>query len=139
MLPLIDIVLVSDDAELAEGCGKHRLGDPMDEALVTQPVGDQVRDRNEGETVLLREYLELRAACNRAVLVEDLTDHAGRRAISQPRDIDGRFRLSDALEHATLLRPQWKDVPWSNEVRRMRPGIHRDLDRPCPVPRTDSR
>ena len=60
--------------------------------------------------VLGGELLELRPARRRAVLVQDLADHAGRREPGEPREVDGGLGMPDALEHAAVARAQRKHV-----------------------------
>src|SRR6266566_98775 len=52
VLRLIHVVAIADDAEFAEWRREAGFSDPMDEPLVLQPVGDELRDRDERETML---------------------------------------------------------------------------------------
>ena len=45
----IHVVLVADDREVAELGRQPRLGHAVDQLLLLQPVGDQLRHRHEGE------------------------------------------------------------------------------------------
>ena len=49
-----------------------------DELLVLEPVLDQIGDREDAQTVLLREADEIGHARHRSVVVHDLADHARR-------------------------------------------------------------
>ena len=105
-----------------------RFGDAVHEALRLQPVRDELRDGDERQAVLEREPLELR---RRFIVVpssfEDLADHAGRIQAREPREIDGRFGVPDALEHAAVASAKRVDVPGASEVARAR-----SRDRPRP-------
>ena len=65
--------------------GKARFGDAVHEALLLQPVGDELRHGDEGDVVLLRECLELLTAGRRAIVVEDLADDARRLQAGEAR------------------------------------------------------
>ena len=60
MLAVIDLVLESDQAEIAVRRGQHGLGHALDQSLRAQPIGNNLGDRDEAQIVVLRE--DLRAA-----------------------------------------------------------------------------
>jgi len=93
----IDVVLVADDPPRAKVGRQTGFGDAVDEALVLQPVRDELRHGDEGEPMLLRECLELRTLRGAAVIVEDLADDTGGIHASKPREVDGGLRVADAL------------------------------------------
>ena len=86
---------------------------------------DELRDGDEREAVLWANRSSSGAARARAVFVEDLADHAGRRQAGEAREVDRRFGVADALQHAAVARAQREDVP---AVDAGRPG--RSPDRP---------
>src|SRR3989449_65665 len=76
VLRLIHVIPIADDPEFAERGREPRLSDAMDQALVLQPVGDELCDGDEREPMLLREAFEVGTARHRPVGVEDLADDA---------------------------------------------------------------
>ena len=128
VLRRIDVVPVGDDPELAVRRGEPRLRDAMDQPLMGEPVGDELRHRDEGETVRRREPLEVGPARHRAVGVQDLADHAGRIQPGQASEVQARLGLADALQHPAGPRPQREHVSGSPQVARHRGRIDRDLD-----------
>ena len=111
----------------------------MHEPLVLQPVRDELRDGDEGEPVLARELLELRTLRRRAVLVEDLADRRppGYSA-GEPREIDRRFRVADALQHAAVARAQREHVAAVTQIAGDRGRIDGDADRRRAILRADA-
>ena len=93
---------------------RHALHQP----LGPHPVLDQVRDRDDQQTVLLRELRQLRHARHRAVLVHDFADHAGRIETGHARQIDRRLGLTGANQHAAVAGAQRRHVTGPREVAR---------------------
>ena len=89
--------------------------------------------------VLVGERLELRTPRRGAVLVQDLADHAGGKQIGEPREVDRRFRVADALQHAAFSRAQRKHVSAVTQIRRNRRGIDGDANRRRAILRADAR
>ena len=114
----VHVVLVADDAELAEVGREPRLGHAVHQPLGLQPVGDELRHRDEGQPVLPGHLLQLGAPRHRAVGVEDLADDAGRHQSGQARQVHAGLGLSDPLQHAARPGAQREDVSRSPEVRR---------------------
>ena len=121
---LVEPALERGDAELAV-IGRQRRGrDAADERLGPHPVLDQIRDGDHRQLVPLRELRQLRHARHRPVLVHDFADHAGRIEPGDAREVDRRFGLAGAHEHAAVARAQRRDVPGPDEVRG--PGLRID-------------
>ena len=139
MLVLIDVVLVADDLPRAVLGRQPRLGDPVYEPLVLQPVRHDLRDGDEREPMLFGEPLELGAARAGAVVVQDLADHARRVEPREPREIHGGLGVPHALEHAALARTERKDVPAVSEIAGRGRRIDRDANRRRAVLRADPR
>ena len=101
VLGRIDVVLVPDDAELAEGRREPRLGDAVHQPLVRQPVGDELRHRDEGEAVLPGDPLEILAARHRAVGVREVVvgDAADPLRTMTPSAVEGLQVVTGYLEH----------------------------------------
>ncbi len=97
---VVDQRAVADGHELAERGRQPGRDDPLDELLVAPAVGDQVGDRDHLQPVALAVRAEVGDARHRPVVVHDLADHAGRVQPRQPREVDRRLGLADALEHA---------------------------------------
>ena len=85
--------------------GSRGVGDPMHQPLGAQPVRHELGDRDERQPVLGGERLQLGTPRHRAVGVQDLADHAGRPEPGQPRQVDARLGVADALQHAAALAP----------------------------------
>ena len=62
----------------------------------------------------------------------------GGREPGEPREVDGRLRLADPLEHAARLRAEREHVAGLHEVAVRRVGVDRDLDRAAAVGRGDA-
>jgi len=73
---MIEHALVCDDAEVPEPCRQLRLRDALDDPGLPQPICHQLRDRDETEIVLEREFFQISSAGHRAVFIQDLTDDA---------------------------------------------------------------
>ena len=84
--------------------------------LAPLPIGDDVRDRDDLEPVLLGELQELGQALDRAVVIDELGEHAHGRITRERRQIDGGLGVPGTGEHATLLGHQRKDVAGPHEV-----------------------
>ena len=138
MLVRVDIVAIADHPELAERRGKPRLGDAMHQPLVSQPVRDELRDGDERECVLLRKRLEVGTLRGGAVGGEDLADDAGRLQAGETHEIDGRFGVADALQHAAFTGAQRVHVPRTPEIRRQRIRVRSGTDRRGPIGRGNS-
>ncbi len=87
--------------------------------------------------MLLGELLQIGTTRHGAVVVHDLADHPGRLQTRQARQIHGRLGLPHSLQDAARLGAKRKDVPGSGQVGRPRFGVHRDLDRECPIVNAD--
>ena len=86
----------------------------------------------------LGECLELRTPRGAAVVVEDLADHAGGIHAGKPREIDGRLRVADALEHAAVASAQRMNVSTATQVRRHRGRIDERANRRRAILRADT-
>ena len=102
---LVEDALERGDAEVAVSGRQRRGRDAAHQRLGAHPVLDQIRDRDHQQLVPLRELRQLRHAGHRAVLVHDFADDAGRIEAGDAREIDGRFGLAGAHEHAAGRAP----------------------------------
>ena len=101
VLGAIHVVLVADDPELAELGRQPRLGDPVHQPLGAEPVGDELRDGDEGEVDAARAIScssGRRAIEPSAFRISQMTP-AGMQA-RQPREVHAGLGLPDALQHA---------------------------------------
>src|SRR5690242_4571007 len=71
LLP-VDVISVTDNAPGSVIRGQTRLGLAMHEPFTLQPIGDELRDGDERDLVLLGEDFELWAPGGRAVFIQDL-------------------------------------------------------------------
>src|SRR5688572_15034440 len=141
MLAGIDIITVADNAPILAGHLRRqaRLRDPVHEPLGVQPVCDQLRHGDEREPVLGRVSREVVALHRRAVVVQDLTDHAGGVQPGEPGEIDRGLGMANALQHAPIAPPQRVHVPGAPEIAPDRCRIDRHLNRFRTVSRADAR
>src|SRR5690349_10880136 len=118
MLVLVDVVAIADDAPVSKLRRQPGFGNAMDEALCLQPVRDDLCDGDEGETVFLRELLQLGPTSARSILAEDLADHARRTEPGQTREVNRCFGVPDPLQHTTVARAKRWYVTRTAEIGR---------------------
>src|SRR5690606_8799264 len=106
-----------------------RLLEAADQALGLQAIGDQVRDREDAQAVLLRELLEVRHARHRAVVLDDLADDGGRVEPRHAREVDRALRLASAHQHAAAPGLQREHVPGHDDVVGLRLRVDRKSTR----------
>ena len=123
MLVRVDVIPVSDDAELAELRREARLGNAVDQAFRAKAMGDDLRDRDERQIVLLREAIQVGPLRRCAIRVEDLADDTGRLEARKPHEVHCCLGVADALQHAAFPRPQGMHVPGPAQVGRHRVRI----------------
>jgi hypothetical protein len=101
-------------------------------------VCDELSDRDECESVLLSEVLELRPARSCAIIVQNLANDSRGVHTCKPSQIHGGFSMTYALQHSALSRPEGKDVAGSPEIRRDSGRIDRDLNGLCAILSADA-
>jgi hypothetical protein len=106
----IDIVTIADDGELAEPSWHPRLGNPVDQLLGTQTVGDELSHCHEGQSVLLGDLLQLVSAGHRSVGVQYLADDTGWIEACQARKVYAGLGLTHPLKHTAGPGPERKNV-----------------------------
>ena len=126
MLARLDRRLVDVQVEFAGAAVVDAgLGDGAHEMVVAQPVGDEILDGADLEAVPLREGDEVGHARHGAVVVHDLADDRRRIEPGEARQIDRRFRMAGADQHAALARDEREHVPGRDDVG----GALRRVDR----------
>ncbi len=88
----------------------------LDQRFLALAVGDEIGDRNLLQAVLLGKVDDLRAARDGAVVVDEFADDADRRQAGEPAEIDGRFRMAGAHQHAAFAGDQREDVAGTDEI-----------------------
>jgi hypothetical protein len=78
--------------------------------------------------VLGGEPEQVGTAGHRAVVVDDLADHPGRRETGQPREVDRGLGVAGPLEHAALAGPQREHVPRAVEGRAVQALVGQGAD-----------
>jgi hypothetical protein len=63
-----------------------------------------------------RKFFQLRLTGHAAVIIDDFANHAHRRQAGQPAEIDGRFRMTGAVEYAATARNQREQVPGTDKI-----------------------
>ena len=119
VLAVVDGDAVADGRELAVPGRQPRLGDPLDVAAVPAAVADQVLDRDHRQAVLVGELAQLGPALHRAVVVDDLDEHAGGGQPGQAGQVDRRLGVAAADQHAALAVAQREDVPGTGQLPRL--------------------
>ena len=123
VLAVVDGDAVAVGGELAVPGGQPGLGDALDVALVAAAVAHQVLDRDHREAVLVGELAQLRGPLHRAVVVDDLDEHAGGREAGQPGEVDGRLGVPAAHQHAALAVAQREHVARAGQLPRLGRGV----------------
>src|SRR5687768_14170112 len=117
MLVSVHIVSVADDAPHPGLGGESRFGNAMHQTLGLKPVRDELRDGDEGETVFMRETIELRPPRARAVFAQDLADYTGGCEPGEASQIDSRLGMSHPLKHSAFARAQRGYVAGTAQIR----------------------
>ena len=86
----------------------------------------------------LAELGQLRHARHGAVVVHDFADHAALAQTGEPRQIDRRFGLPGADQHAAFARPQGKDMAGTSQIAGLAGRIDGDADGVRAVGRGDA-
>ena len=120
MLRVIHVVAVANDPKFTKGRREAGLGDAVDQSLMLEPVSDELCDCDERKTMFCGKALEIRAPRHGAVGVEDLADDSRGIETGEPREIDARFGLADALQHAAGTRAEREDVTGAPQIARHR-------------------
>jgi hypothetical protein len=89
-------------------------------ALMFATIGHQIFNRDYRHIVLLRERDALRRARHGAIVVGQFTQHACRFKASQGHQVDSRFGVTAAGQHAARLRAQREDMARTVEIGRFR-------------------
>ena len=104
MLRPIDVILITDDGEIAELGRKSRLRHAVDQPFRLQAVGDELGHRHERQMVLAGNGLEIGPPRHGAVGVEDFADDSRRQESRQPGEIHAGLGLPHPLQHTTGAR-----------------------------------
>src|SRR6266550_1060855 len=139
VLVSVNIVSISDHPPHSRLSRKPRFGDAMYQAFFLEAVGYELRDSDERQCVLGREAFQLGTAGAGAIFTEDLADDTSRSESSQTGEVDSSFRMTYALQHATLARAEGGNMAWPAKVRRNRLRIHGYLNCPGPILRAHTR
>src|SRR5690606_6597587 len=107
---------VADRPRFAVAVGDPGLHDPFDEGLRAAAVGHELFDGDQGEAVLVGEGAEFRQPGHGAVVVDDLRDHPGGAAASEPGQVHGGFGVPAPHQHPAGTVAQGEDVAGPDEV-----------------------
>ena len=89
--------------------------------------------------MILREAIQLRSPGARSILAQYLADDASGCESGKTRQIDGRFSVSDALQHAAIARAERWNMSGAVQVGRDGFRVDGDLNRPGTVLRAHAR
>ena len=123
--------------EVAPCGGDSGISDVLDELLVAAPIPHQVGDRHEQQTVFVGEVTQVRAAGHLATIEHQLAQHAGRSAAGQAGQVDRRFGVARALQHAARASAEREDVTGTVELGGADLGVGERSQRGRPVGRRD--
>jgi len=98
-----------------------------------------LRDRDHAQAKTFLKLDQLRQALHRAVVVDQLAQHACGRQAGERHQIDGRLRVAGALQHAARTGAQREDVAGLHQLLRVGIGIGQNLDRAGAVVGADAR
>ena len=116
MFGVLELGAVGERLRPADGGVDLELPRADDELLPALAVGDEVGDGDDLEVVLGGEAHEFRQALHGAVVVDDLGEQADGRAQRRFGQIEGRFGVPGAHQHAALAGDQREDVARPHEV-----------------------
>src|SRR5579875_2108999 len=119
---------VADGHEVPERRGQPGGDHPFDELLGPPPVGDEVGHRDHLQPMAGAVLGQVGYPRHRPVVVHDLTDHAGGDEARQPRQVNRRLRLSDALERSSGLGLQREHVSGLHQLPRAGLRVYRHLN-----------
>ncbi len=88
----------------------------LDQRFLALAIGDEIGDRDLLEVMLFGKGGDLRAAHDRAVVIDQFADHADRRQAGELAEIDGGFGVAGAHEHAAFARHQRENMAGANEI-----------------------
>jgi hypothetical protein len=88
-----------------------------------EAVGDEVLNRNEGETPLVGELAQVREASHGAVFLHDFYDHGYGRKACQAHKIDGGFGVARSAKDSFRSSNEGKNMSGSGEVFRLGGGV----------------
>ena len=129
MLGAVEQRLEHVRGEVAVDRGDARFRHPAHQLLAAAAVADEIGDRDDHEVVLGREPLEVGEARHRAVVVDDLGEHARRLEAGEAGEVDRGLGVAGPVEHAALAVAQREDVAGTGEVfgagRGVEDGLHR--------------
>jgi len=135
----VDRIAIGDEAPLAAiiGC-EAALARPLDQMVLAHSVFDEVADGADLQTVPPREGYEIVEPGHRPVLVHDLADHARGIEPRKAGDVDRRFGMAGAHQHAAIARGKGEDVAGRDDVLRPLAGIDGDRHRARTIGGADS-
>ena len=105
-------------------CGRHfGRRDGLDQMVVRFAVFLQVLDCDERQAPFFGFFSELACAHHGAVVAHDFAAQAALLKASEAAQIDGRFGVPIALEHAARFGEQGEHVPRTAEILRLGVGV----------------
>ena len=110
----------------------------FDDRLGLQAECDQIGDRDDFQTVFLRDLMQLGQARHRAVLVHDFDQRPAGRQSGHAGQVDDRLGMAGTAQHAAFARPERKYVSGAAQFFGLRGRIDQRADRLGPVGHGDS-
>ena len=134
----VDEALVGDKVERAILEWHFEFDRPVDEPILSQAELDEVGHAAHFQAMGGAEFLQVRHAGHRAVVLHDFADDADGLAAGEAGEVDGAFRLPGADEHAAVAGAKGKDVAGADEVGLSGAVVGEALDRQRPVGGADA-
>src|SRR5262245_31896665 len=106
--------------------------------IQVESVPRQIRDADHYEIVSLAKPDQVGHAGHRAILIDDLADHAGGIESGESRQIDRSFRLATPFQHTAGTSAKRKDMSGPRQIGWTGVGINGGSDRVRPIVRRDA-
>ena len=119
--------------------GKFASADAIDQLFALAAILDELLDRDDLQVVPPRQLVKLVGGRALPAVGQDFAEHAGGQQASHAGQIDGRFGVSGAAQHAAFLGHQRKHVAGPKEVVRLALRVDQRQDRGRPLGGGDAR
>src|ERR1700722_18284595 len=104
--------------KLANRRHDRKARDTLDQLLARLPIGDEIRDRNALDLVLVGEGLALGSDHDGAVVVGEFADDGDRRQAGELAKVDRSLGMAGAHEHPAILGDKGKNMARPDEIAR---------------------
>ena len=109
---------VAKRLEFTPGCRDVAGGVALHQFFGLSAVADEIGDRNHLESEVIAKFHQLWNARHAAVFIHDFANNSTRRKAGEIRQIDRRFRLAGAHEHAARTRSEREHMTGARQILR---------------------